>query len=140
MRAPVVFGVGPMSLTRVAAPLLLALASCALCNEPAVCTAKGCPVESGLRIQVTPTITNSLRVEVFVAGLDQPPIRTHNCTGSQCDQVVFFRDLVIERGTVRVTTDAGVRVTEISPVYSRVWPNGPDCPPPCIFALVSVPS
>ena len=78
-------------------------------------------------------------VEVIPQGPNQFRTYTHTCSGPQCDQMIFFPDLIVERATVRVTTDTGVKETEIRPAYSRTFPNGPNCPV-CMAAVVSVPS
>lgn len=119
--------------------LLIFLAGCSLYDEMTVCTTKGCPGGHGLWVQVTPTVTNSIRVEVIPLGPNQYRTYTHTCTGAQCDQMIFFEGLIAERATVRVTTDTGVRETEVRPAYSRTFPNGPNCPV-CMAAVVSVPS
>ena len=114
---------------------------CELFQEPSVCTTRGCLRETGLYVHVAPisTITQSVRVEVFPLGLDRPPVHVHECSGSLCDQNVFFKGLIVERATIRVTTDAGVRVTEVRPVYYTEYPNGRGCPT-CVYAQVGVPS
>lgn len=112
------------------------LSSCSLFDEMGVCTAAGC--DSGLWVQVNPTQTSRIRIEVFPIALDRQPVYVYDCTGAQCAQIVHFPGLIIERGSVRVTTDRGERVTEIHPVYETFEPNGPDCPPECLQATVVV--
>ena len=119
--------------------LALGLVSCSMFDEMTVCTTEGCPGGHGLWVQVAPTVTNNIRVEVFPQGANQHRTYVHTCSGAQCDQMIFFDDLIVERATVRVTTDAGVKETEIRPAYSRTFPNGPDCGV-CMAAVVSVPS
>ena len=95
-----------------------------------VCTEIGC--SDGITVHL-PTLPAGPYTVELVVGPGDGPSYAYNCAGgSNCQQDIFFPELVLDRIVVRVTTSLGSRLTEISnPVYVTTRPNGPDCPPEC---------
>ena len=119
---------------------LLALMSpgCSLIDGPEfACTLVGC--QNGLTVRFATPPSGLLRVEVYTQSPDRQPAYVYDCTVETCYDAVFFPDLILEHGFVRVTSSAGSRLTEIRPTYASRRPNGPDCPPLCRSASVTVP-
>jgi hypothetical protein len=97
-----------------------------------VCTLVGC--ESGLEVAVQPAPSGAYSVEVEAAG---QATRTVQCTaGSPC--ALFFRDFTPERATVRVIVAGDTTTAAVAPEYRTLQPNGPQCPPTCRRASVTV--
>ena len=55
-----------------------------------------------------------------------------------CSSGVFFSDLRVDAVEIRVENERGVTFTEVQPTYEETEPNGPDCPPTCYRAEVTV--
>jgi hypothetical protein len=123
---------------RLLAPYLALVAGCSLVDGPeTVCTLIGC--ESGLHVRLETLPAGPVKIEVFGQSGDAAPAYTYDCTRSACDQTVFFPGMILEQGSVRVTSSAGIRSTAIRPFYNSHRPNGPNCPPDCRQATVTVP-
>jgi hypothetical protein len=123
---------------RLLAPYAAVVVGCSLVEGPeTICTLIGC--ESGLHVRLETLPAGAVKIEVFGRSSDGMPAYTYDCTASSCDQTVFFPGLILEQGSVRVTSSAGSRTTAIRPFYVSHRPNGPDCPPDCRQATVTVP-
>ena len=94
---------------------------------------------SGLMVSFATPPSGLLRVEVYAQAPDQQPAYTYDCTMETCYDAVFFPDLMLEHGYVRVTSSTGGRLTEIRPTYASHRSNGADCPPVCRSTSVTVP-
>ncbi len=119
--------------------IAMTTASCDFGAGPAgkVCTEIGC--SSGLTVHLPSVPTGAYKVELLFPMSDVA--YTYECPGTgACKQDIFFETYVFETAIVRVTTTNGVRTTTVSNItYVAHRPNGPDCPPLCIVATVSVP-
>ena len=113
---------------------LLCLTGCTNNTEPSqVCTLIGC--DDGLGVQVTHTLQHSFRVNVR-AGTQT--IHTFLCDPGQPCQA-FIRDQTPEDVTVVVNTSDATSVSKsFRPDYRVSRPNGPNCPPACRQATVTV--
>ena len=120
-----------------AAPLVVLL-GCSLVDSPQVCTLIGC--ESGLTVTLETLPPGAFKIEVYGLSADVQPAYVYECSVAPCSQTVFFPGLILERGSVRVTSSAGSKLTGIRPTYRTYRPNGPNCPPDCRQATVTVPA
>jgi len=100
---------------------------------PRACTLIGC---TGFVVEVTgaPSLTP---VTVVVIAPDGST-RSGTCTGATGTCPVSFPDFTPASVTIRVLT--GTQTTEVArqPTYEVTRPNGPDCPPECRNARVTV--
>jgi hypothetical protein len=100
---------------------------------PSACTLIGC---TGLVVEVTgaPGLTP---VTVVVTAPDGST-RSATCTGATGTCPVSFFDFTPASVTIRVLT--GTQTTEVTrqPTYEVSRPNGPECPPECRNARVTV--
>jgi len=116
--------------------LLLTLSACGLL-DPAGCSLASC--SNGLTVHLSALPNGPYRVEIFLLGPGQQPAHAYDCPSGQCGQDLTFPDLVPDHAWVRVTTSAGVRTTEFPTIAYEVFrPNGPDCPPSCRRATVTL--
>ena len=117
------------------APLAVALLTeCAPMSPPArACTLIGCT--DGLTVELTGTPAGAYRVELEVPGEAQR--RVVRCDSPGACGPVFF-EVTPAVATVHVVTAAGTRSQEVRPAYQVNQPNGPDCPPRCRQARVTV--
>jgi hypothetical protein len=133
-------------------PLMLALAGCSLFGTqeapPRVCTLMGC-VDS-LVIDLVGQVPDEFTVEVIpgeggawevrCAGDEAHVIRPGDGSlGVVCrpGSVVFF-EVAPEEVAIRVTWEGDEVWQSSRPAYESVRPNGPDCPPECRVARVTV--
>ena len=117
----------------------------AACSQPApqpaappaqrACTMIGC--EDGLTVAVEGTPDSAYRLEIRAPGEE---IRVQECPSpAECGQV-FLVGFLPEEVTVELVTESGERSTRtVRPEIETVQPNGPDCPPTCRQARVTVP-
>ncbi len=118
--------------------LLLAAASVlTACDDGPIgiaCTEIGCsdgltvsldgPAPTGTIIEVEDVDGSTMSIE---CGVDWP-----------CQNSVFFAGFTPDRVTVTVTNAAGVRTAVFDPAYEAFRPNGPDCEPECVQAVVDM--
>ena len=115
--------------------VLVAAAFAAGCDltGPSACTLIGC---TGLVVEVTgaPALTP---VTVVVTAPDGST-RSGTCTSAGGACPVSFFDFTPATITIRVST--GTQTTEVTrqPMYEVTRPNGPECPPECRNARVTV--
>ena len=112
-----------------------ALSGCSIFG-PEACTLVGCI--NGLTVRLTSLPTEPYSVELRVPGAEQP-FYAYECDGgSSCRQAIHSPLLSLSHILVRVTTVAGSLDTEVPNVdYIKTYPNGRDCPPPCLYATVT---
>ena len=113
--------------------LLAALGSGCDVAGPSACTLIGC---AGLVIEVAGA-PGQTPVTVVVTAPDGST-RSTTCTSATGTCPVSFPDFTPASVTIRVT--AGTRTTEVSrqPIYDITRPNGPECPPDCRNARITV--
>ncbi len=113
-----------------------AVSGCSILAPEEACTLVGCT--SGLSVRLTSLPTEPYRVELLVPGARRP-FHFYECDGgSSCLQAIHSPLLALSHISVTVTTAAGSRVTDVPNVeYERYYPNGPDCPPPCLNATIT---
>ena len=111
------------------------VAACANTSEPQrICTLIGC--ENGLAVEVNHSLQQSFTVNVRVGA---QTIHTFRCDpGQPCRAFVSNQT----PGEVTITIDAGGGQAPVSrtyrPEYRMNRPNGPDCPPECRQATVTL--
>ena len=112
-----------------------ALVGCSPSTPPSqACTLIGC--DSGLTVVVDPTPAGSFRVEADAPG---DSTRAVECSAQQpCANGAFFRDFTPESATIRVIVSSDTTTRSVTPVYEALQPNGPQCPPTCRQATVTV--
>jgi hypothetical protein len=108
----------------------------AACETPtgAACTLIGC--SDGLTVEVH--ATSGMRVEVKASAAGDE-MRTGTCTvlpSGTC--TVRFDDFKPESVSLVVSSEGQPATVTVTPTYEVVQPNGPDCPPACHQATVSV--
>ena len=102
-----------------------------------VCTAIGC--DSGLAVRVEgASTTGAYRVELLPSGETGPRYVAECPDASRCAAGVRFPGFTGDWTLVRVTTAQGTVTREVRPSYQELRPNGPDCPPICRQAVVTV--
>ena len=112
----------------------LMVAGCALWSKPPVraCTKVGC--SSGLAVEVTNSLQQAVTVNVRSGN---QIIHTFRCEpGQPCRS--FIENQTPERVVVSVQYSGGPVSKEFTPVYQMNRPNGPDCPPDCRQATVTL--
>ncbi|MGQ0814400.1 MAG: hypothetical protein ACT4O1_08025 [Gemmatimonadota bacterium] len=113
--------------------LMLLCLACASNAEPErACTLIGC--ENGLTVVVNTTLQQDFTVNVK-SGTQQ--IQTFTCRAGQPCQA-FIANQTPAQVTVEVVSPTGATSRAITPEYSLSRPNGPDCPPECRQATVTV--
>jgi hypothetical protein len=111
------------------------LAACASTSEPQrVCTLIGC--DDGLSVEVKSSLQQSFTVNVRTG---TQTLHTFRCDPGQPCQAFVRNQTPAE---VTVSIDAGGGQQPVSrtyhPEYQINRPNGPDCPPDCKQAMVSL--
>lgn len=118
------------------AGILVAAVVFGSCSQPPppaqVCTLIGC--ESGLSVVVDPAPQG----DYTVIAEEGATTRTVECVQNGCPDGAFFADFTPE--TVRIRVIAGNDTTEqtVTPEYETMQPNGPECPPTCRRATVTI--
>ena len=118
----------------VAATLVMLLAGPA-CNVvgPSACTLIGC---TGLVVDVTGAPSQT-PVSVVVTAPDGST-RSATCTSATGTCPVSFPDFTPASLTVRVSSGPQSTELTVQPGYLLTRPNGPECPPECRSARVTV--
>jgi hypothetical protein len=115
---------------------LLALTACDS-DKIMICTLLGCAGD-GLMVHLSNMPATPFRVELVILGSDQVT-QVYDCTATRrCSQDVFFADVKSPVVSVTVRVGAASRTSDVHPVYSTFQPNGPDCPPTCRSATVTI--
>ncbi len=108
------------------------------CGNPIsgrVCTLVGCL--DGLTVRFSPLSTVPYKLTVTVAG--DPPTRVVDCSNlANCQGYPFFPGVSAALVTITVTTAGGSHSYVVAPQYQTTRPNGPDCPPECKQATVTL--
>ncbi len=116
--------------------LVVAALACTRSSEPQVmCTMIGC--ENGLSVVVEDPPAGDYQLVLNAPGEQD---RVRDCTANEpCDRGAFFGNFEPETVTVRVVagTDT-LRSVTVSPEWRDNQPNGPDCPPTCRQAVVTI--
>lgn len=113
---------------------LVLVAACVGANqEPErVCTLIGC--NNGLAVEVSSSLQQSLTVTVQAGA---QVLHTFQCDAGQPCRA-FVDNQTPEEVTVHVQTAQGTVSKTYRPEYKLNRPNGPDCPPECRQATVTV--
>ncbi|HET7274637.1 MAG TPA: hypothetical protein VFI91_05630 [Longimicrobiaceae bacterium] len=119
------------------AGLLMGITACTNNTPPppsTVCTLIGC--ENGLAVEIAGERTGAVDVTVETAGQDA---RTFECADPNQPCRNFFGGFMPSEVTVTVrASDGSVSTESFTPTYETTYPNGPDCPPGCEQATVTV--
>lgn len=100
---------------------------------PQGCTLIGC--SDGIAIDIDGIVSAQVTVEILVDGV---VVGQTLCATSQGNCLVVLEDFVPDELTVRVTgVDSSAEET-FTPTYMENQPNGPDCPPICLQALIEM--
>jgi hypothetical protein len=117
----------------------LAAAGCSGSSAPGgarMCTEIGC--SNGLLVRLAGTPAGPVRVEILGDG--GAARHVYECGKPvECADGVFFAELASGDVRVRVTSAAGTLTHAARPAYVLTRPNGPDCPPVCRQATLTVP-
>lgn len=102
-------------------------------SEPQqVCTLIGC--NDGLSVVVASALAQDYSVTVKSGGAT---LHTFTCrAGSECR--AFLENQTPAQVTIEIATSAGTVTRSYTPEYKVSQPNGPDCPPECRQATVTV--
>lgn len=122
-----------------AATAVLLAAACSGPFDPSgsVCTGIGCDSGLTVRLEGTPP-AGPVRVELLTS--DGGARYVYDCPEpGRCAAGAFFPGFTGDYVRVRVTTASGAVTREARPAYTETRPNGPDCPPACRTATVTVP-
>ena len=112
--------------------MLLAGPACNVVG-PSACTLIGC---TGLVVEVSGAASQT-PVTVVVTAPDGSK-RTANCTTTTGTCPVSFPDFTPASVTVRVSSGTQSTEVTVEPAYLTTRPNGPECPPECRGARVTV--
>lgn len=105
--------------------------ACSL-GEPVTCTGIECT--SALVVALEGAVPSSYAIEV--RGPNET--RRFTCTeASLCNEAVFEGFTPVQ-ATIRMEWSGGTFEEVVTPVYETVQPNGPDCPPICRRAVVTI--
>ena len=117
-----------------AATLVMLLAGPA-CNVlgPSACTLIGC---TGLVVEVTGAA--SLTPVTVVVTSPDGSTRSATCTSASGTCPFSFPDFTPASLTVRVSSGTQSAELTVQPAYQLTRPNGPECPPECRGARVTV--
>jgi hypothetical protein len=117
--------------------LFVLVAGLAACHdEPIVCTLIGCADTLTVAIAGAP---NQTLVTVVATQLEAPfASMSSHCTATTGSCSVFLSGFVPSNVRIDVSWDSQTRQVTVQPAYQISRPNGPDCPPACRFATVSV--
>ena len=119
-----------------AVALALLAAGCSTAAEPKTCTEIGCT--SGLTIKLDAAPAGPIRVELLAGGENGARYVVDCPTVQGCAGGAWFPGFTGDYAVVRATTSEGAFNWEVRPTYSVVQPNGPDCPPTCRTATVTL--
>ena len=124
----------PVWLALSVALLLAALYACGGSgDETQACTAASC--RSGLGVTLTNPPATAYRVEATANG--ETTVHAQDCaSGGQC--FIFFTDFIPVRVSISVVTASATVAYDAIPTYTASRPNGPNCPPECRSATVTV--
>jgi hypothetical protein len=120
-------------------PLMLAACAAACARnteqdaEPQVCTRIGC--SDGVTVEVTGNRTAHVAVEVVAGGV---VVDTFDCEASDATCRSMIEGLSEGRITVTIRSGDQSNQRTYEPEFRNVRPNGPDCPPVCRQATVSI--
>ena len=97
------------------------------------------PCLEGLIVRLPSPPAGPFMIEVLVpAGQTLTPIHTYECPTGTCPDQVWIQNVELTHIVVRVTTQAGVRTTDVPQVpYEMKYPNGTDCDTGCLNAVVT---
>lgn len=107
------------------------LLGCSL-GEPVTCSGVECA--NALVVDLDGAVPSSYTIEVSAAN----QTRRFTCTAANLCGEAVFSDFTPPEVTIRVTWSGGNAEQVVMPAYEVVQPNGPDCPPTCRRALVTI--
>jgi hypothetical protein len=107
------------------------LAGCSL-GEPVTCTGIEC--SNALVVELGGGVPSSYTIEA--RGNNE--IRSYTCTEASLCREAVFTGFTPTQVTIRVTWSGGSAEEVVTPSYEVVQPNGPDCPPTCRLAVVTI--
>jgi hypothetical protein len=113
------------------------VASLVACHdEPIACTLIGCADTLTVAIAGAP---NQTLVTVVATQLEAPfASMSSSCTATTGSCSVFLAGFAPSSVRIDVSWNSQTRQVTAQPAYQISRPNGPDCPPTCRFATVSV--
>lgn len=102
------------------------------------CTLIGCI--NGLMLEYATPPAYPVSIQVFPNSFTDTPVYTYQCAAATgCVAPVIPITTKLTRATIRVTTPAGVRVTQAENIgYTVSYPNGRQCGPRCEQARVVI--
>jgi hypothetical protein len=110
------------------------------CDFEHVCTLVGC--ESSLNVHLEGAMPDTFTVTAKVPerpdSVIQCPQEWGDCRDEEWNGLVWFFGLVVPEVTIEVAWDSFAVTQTFQPEYGVVRPNGPDCPPECRVAGVTL--
>lgn len=103
-------------------------------NIPVICTLIGCT--DGLTVQIEGMLPTTFVLEA-VAPVG-PPVIVECPDSALCGSNIFLEGFTPEEVTIRLSFDSDSVSETFNPFYETYQPNGPDCPPECLVASVTV--
>lgn len=107
------------------------LPGCSL-GEPVTCSGIECA--NALVVDLDGAVPSSYTIEARAAN----ETRRFTCTAASLCNEAVFDDFTPTEVTIRVTWSGGSMEQVATPKYDLVQPNGPDCPPICRRAVVTI--
>ena len=95
------------------------------------CDQAGC--YNGLSVTLTNGPAEPYRIEAYSGGTAR---YVHSCTGGPC--TAFFVDYLPAFVGISIVTESDTTHQGLRPNYAYSRPNGPDCPPRCLNATVTI--
>jgi hypothetical protein len=111
------------------------LTACSESLTPLGCSDVGC--FSGLTILLEEPLPDGTVVSLL---LENAPWTVTCGVNVNCSEGLYFEGLRAEHFGVRVTTPSVEVEFGFRPEYKVVKPNGPDCPPDCFHAEITLPA
>jgi len=108
------------------------LPGCSL-GEPVACSGIEC-TNSLVVVDLDGAVPSSYVIEVQALN----ETRRFTCTAVSLCNGAVFDDFTPTQVTIRVTWSGGSVEQVVTPAYEVVQPNGPDCPPVCRRAVVTI--
>jgi len=115
---------------------MIVLVACNPSNDKALkpCTLIGCT--DGINILLRSSLPNSATIEISYNGMS----KSISCAQSLCSaNNIFFENIMPASFSVKVSNNGEVlHESTHSPTYKSNQPNGPDCPPDCKQAEITI--
>lgn len=100
------------------------------------CTQRPCGLSNGLEVVVTGDLPETFTITISLEG---PPTIVIECSeSSPCGNSIFLRDFTPDHVDITIQGESVDFTDSFMPEYELTRPNGPDCPPECRRATITV--